>query len=75
MQFYKFCKAISCDIIDNALHSDHVPVRIVFDMDVELVALSERNHSVRAAWYKATNENVSKYKTDLEINKSNEFTI
>jgi hypothetical protein len=42
-------------------------------MDVEQAALSERNHSVRSAWYKATKQNVSQYKTDklknLQYNK------
>ncbi len=63
-----FCKANSCDMLDNALHSDHVPVRIGFDSDIDHVALSERNHSVRAAWYKTNTRNVSinKYKADLE---------
>ncbi len=37
-------KAISSNIIDNTLHSDHVPVSIVFDLDIDHAALSEWNH-------------------------------
>ncbi len=66
-----FRKAISCNIIDNALHSDHVLVSIVFDLDIDYAALSERNHSVRAAWYNATSKNVPNYKTDLENRLNN----
>ncbi len=36
-----FCKAISCNIIDNALHSNHVPVSITFDLDIDYAAISE----------------------------------
>ncbi len=66
-----FRQAISCNIIDNALHSDHVSVSIVFDLDINYAALSEWNHSVRAAWYKATSKYVSNYKTDLENRLNN----
>ncbi len=34
-------------------------------------SLSERNHSVRAAWYKATSKNISNYKTNLENRLNN----
>ncbi len=47
-------------------YSDHVPVSIAFDLDIDHAALSEWNHSVRATWCKATSKNVTKYKTDLE---------
>ncbi len=42
---------------------------IVFDTGY--AALSERNHSVRAAWYKANSKTVSNYKTDLENRLNN----
>ncbi len=46
----------------------NVPVRIGFDMVINHAALSERIHSVRAAWYKTTYINVSNIKLMLRTN-------
>ena len=44
----------NCNIIDNHLFSDHVPLRLVVHIDVDYITVTSRPFSVKQAWYKAT---------------------
>ena len=50
-----FSRAVdNCNIIDNHLFSDHVPLRLVLHIDVDYITVTSRPFSVKQAWYKAT---------------------
>jgi len=57
---------VSCDIIDDHLHSDHVPLCVCFNIDVNHTIYSERTPVNKLAWYKASDEQKLQYNTDLE---------
>ncbi len=54
---------LDCSIVDNHLHSDHVPVKVTFDIDVVLKTVLERTNVTRVAWHRANNDHIGKYKT------------
>ncbi len=62
---------LDCSIIDNHLHSDHVPVTVTFDIDVVHNTVLERTYVTRVAWHKASNDHIDKYKTRLDMLLSN----
>ena len=57
-----------CAIIDEHLYSDHVPLRIVFNIEVEYLNVSERPHVCKIAWHKATDDHLSEYRHNLNNN-------
>ena len=61
----------SCGIIDNHLFSDHVPLKVVFNMDVEHLNVSERTHVCRTVWSKASDDQILQYKQSLHDNLQN----
>ena len=56
----------NCNIIDNNLFSDHVPLRLVLHIDVDYITVTARPFSVKQAWYKATQCDIDTYKTCLD---------
>lgn len=56
----------SCNIIDNHLYSDHVPLQLSIDIDIHHVETVERSFDVRKAWYKASEQDIVKYKCRLD---------
>ena len=56
----------NCNIIDNHLFSDHVPLRLVLHIDVDDITVTSRPFSVKQAWYKATQCDIDTYKTRLD---------
>ncbi len=62
---------LDCSIINNHLHSDHVPVTVTFDIDVVHNTELERTYVTRVAWHKASNDYIDKYKTRLDMLLSN----
>ena len=63
---------LSCDIVDNHLNSDHVPLKVVFDFNVGHVDLVERPHIRQTAWWKASSCDIQEYRTRLD-NKVDNF--
>ena len=59
---------LECSIIDNLLFSDHVPLQIRLDLNVD--NMFERNYCHRLAWYKASTERIDQYRSDLECKLS-----
>ena len=60
-----------CKIIDNHLHSDHVPLLLSLDFDVSYISTSDKVHVPRVAWHKANNQHIVNYQTRLNQNLSN----
>ena len=58
---------LECSIIDN-LFSDHVPLKIRLDLNVD--HMFERKYCHRLAWHKASTERTDQYRSDLENNLS-----
>ena len=56
----------SCDIVDNALYSDHVPVRLSLNFDITRHKVLQRPYETRISWCKATDQNILMYKSRLE---------
>ena len=56
----------NCNINDNHLFSDHVPLRLVLHIDVDYITVTSRPFSVKQAWYKATQCDIDTYKTRLD---------
>ena len=63
---------LSCDIVDNHLNSDHVPLKVVFDFNVGHVDLVERPHIRQTAWWEASSCDIQEYRTRLD-NKVDNF--
>lgn len=61
----------NCKIIDNHLHSDHVPVILTVDIDVVVQSYNCHEFRNAIAWHKITNEDVQLYqhKLDMELRK------
>ena len=57
----------NCNIIDNHLFSDYVPLRLVLHIDVDYITVTSRPFSVKQAWYKATQCDIDTYKHVLII--------
>ncbi len=57
---------LSCEIIDNHLYSDHVPLNVVFDFNIDYMNINESSHECKTAWSKATDEQLLHYKNELE---------
>ena len=55
----------SVSVIDNNLHSDHLPVKLVVEMDVKKISLESKGNCKRIAWYKATQCDLDTYKEKL----------
>ena len=56
-----------CDIIDNHLYSDHVPLRVVLDIDIEqIIDVEERPFTIKKAWHKASDQDIASYKYKLD---------
>ena len=53
-----------CSIIDNLLFSDHVPLTIRLDLNID--HMFERNYCHRLAWHKACTEWIDQCRSDLE---------
>ena len=60
-----YSKLISCDIIDNFIHSDHAPVSMSFDFNIPFLAEEARVFVSRTAWYKATAQDLGEYSSAL----------
>lgn len=56
----------SCEIIDNHLFSDHVPVKTTFDFNIDVMSITDRPHQSKTAWWKASSEQLLEYKYVLE---------
>ena len=63
---------LSCDIVDNHLYTDHVPLKVVYDFNVGHVDLVERPHIRQTAWWKASSCDIQEYRTRLD-NKVDNF--
>ena len=57
-------KVLECAIIDNLLFSDHVPLNVRLDINVD--HMFERNYCRKLAWHKASTELINQYSSDLE---------
>ncbi len=42
------------NIIDNHLFSDHVPICVSFDIQIDHINIQDRPHVSRTAWWKAS---------------------
>lgn len=61
----------SCNIIDNHLHSDHVPLCIDFNIDIVHTDFTEKMPEDRYAWWKANEIQKEQYKSTCEHNLRN----
>ena len=62
-----FSRAVdNCNILDNNLFSDHVPLRLILDISVDYITVTLRPFSVKQVWYKATQCDADTYKTRLD---------
>ena len=59
---------LECSIIDNLLFSDHVPLKIRLDLNVD--HMFERKYFHRLAWHKTSTERIDQYRSDLEYKLS-----
>ncbi len=71
---------IDCSIIDDHLHSDHLPVILSLDFNINHSAVSKRPHVVKKAWHKANDCHINMYKSKLneqmcDIFVPNEFML
>ena len=57
---------LSCNIVDNHLISDHVPVSCEMKVDLNHFIVKDRSHVIKTAWYKASDEQVCEYRTRLD---------
>ena len=57
---------VSCNIVDEHLHSDHVPLVITCDLDVNYFECRERSFCGRYCWGKADKGMIDKYKKNLD---------
>ena len=62
---------LSCDIMNNHLFSDHVPLCLVLDINVEYFRLQERVHHSKPAWFRASHDQINAYKDMCENNLRN----
>ena len=53
-----------CDEVDN--QSDHVPIVIAFQIELEHSLLTSNLHKVRTSWKKANSDDISEYKSNLD---------
>ena len=53
-----------CDEVDN--QSDHVPIVITFQIELEHSLLTSNLHKVRTSWKKANSDDISEYKSNLD---------
>ena len=56
-----------CDIIDDNLHSDHVPVNLSIEFDVSYLPTVPKTFCSRIAWHKVTDSDINKYKNKLDV--------
>ena len=56
---------VSTKIIDDMLHSDHVPVSVSFSIDIDLFQREEAKFNPRIAWYKAKPAHIQQYQTKV----------
>ena len=56
-------KILECAIINNLLFSDHVPLKVRLDINVD--HMFERNYCRKLAWHKASTELINQYSSDL----------
>ena len=59
---------ISCNILDNHLMSDHVPIEMTINVDVVHMNNSLRHATPKSAWDRASEEEISQYKSHLDEN-------
>ena len=65
-------KVNKCNIIDNPLHSDHVPLSIELDLPTQYYNCRDSNvYKAKTAWHKATNEQLNNYKNECELKLRN----
>ena len=57
---------LSCSIVDNHIFSDHVPVTMEIDINVVYQKVQDKVFEPKPAWYKASTEQIQKYKDDCE---------
>ncbi len=61
-----------CCIIDNHLYSDHVPLTITFDIEVDEAKPTEWTfRKKKAAWFKANEDDIFTYRRRLNNKPSN----
>ncbi len=56
---------VDCSIIDDHLHSVHLPVMLSLDFNISHSAVSNRPHVVKNAWHKANDGHIDMYKSKL----------
>ena len=54
-----------CRIIDNHLFSDHVPVKIIFNIYINYISEVERPRDARQSWHYATEHDIDTHKDRL----------
>lgn len=62
---------VSCEIIDNHLYSDHVPIKICYNIDTVHTHFVESEVKEKIAWHKASECQINRYKQDCEKNLRN----
>ena len=55
-------KVTQCGIIDNHLHSDHVPIKVEFDFSIDHVDLIDRLHQPKLAWWREKADHLKTFK-------------
>ena len=58
-------KVTQCGIIDNHLHSDHVPIIVEFDFSIDHVDLIDRLHQPIPSWWRAKADHLKTFKERL----------
>ena len=59
---------LGCSIVDNLLFSDHVPLKIRLDLDVD--HMFGRNYCHMLAWHKVSTERIDQYRSEFECKLS-----
>ena len=55
-----------CGIIDDVLHSDHCPLLVCFDINIDYFECRERSFSSKYCWEKADHNVINEYKQRLD---------
>ncbi len=66
---------IDCSIVDDHLHSHHLPVKLSLDFNITHSAVSKRPHVVKKAWHKANDCHIDMYKSKLNEQLPDSDTI
>ncbi len=57
---------VSCNIMDNNLYSDHVPLCVCFNINIDDTIHVDRTSDSKTGWWKASDDHKMQYKHVLE---------